>query len=87
MQNGHFVSRQHLPTRWHLDNCRVQCVGCNVFGNGQLLDFEERLVKELSRKKVEALKASRHQMWKLDTTWYLAEISRLKEALEGLSTD
>ena len=30
-QNGHFVSRQYLATRWEEDNCRVQCAGCNVF--------------------------------------------------------
>ena len=32
MQCGHFVSRQYLATRWNVDNCRIQCAGCNLFG-------------------------------------------------------
>ncbi len=34
LQNGHYVSRSHLNTRWDLRNCHVQCVACNVFKNG-----------------------------------------------------
>ncbi len=26
IQNGHFVSRQYLATRWEEDNCRPQCL-------------------------------------------------------------
>lgn len=47
IQNGHFVSRQHLATRYSEDNCRPQCVGCNVFGGGKVSVFAERLEKEL----------------------------------------
>lgn len=47
MQCGHFVSRQHLATRYSEDNCRPQCVGCNVFGGGKVSVFAERLEKEL----------------------------------------
>jgi len=46
MQNGHFQSRKHLNTRWSEDNCRVQCVGCNVFKYGEQYKFGEKLKKE-----------------------------------------
>lgn len=47
MQNGHFVSRGHTATRWSYDNCRVQCVGCNVFGGGKLAVYATKLESEL----------------------------------------
>lgn len=43
MQCGHFISRSYLATRFVEDNCRPQCVGCNVFGNGQTVEFARRL--------------------------------------------
>ncbi len=74
LQNGHFVSRQYLVTRWDENNCRPQCWGCNGYGRGQLLNFEENLIKEFGKKKVEQLKASRHQTLKLDRAWYEEKI-------------
>lgn len=79
LQNGHFIPRNILVTRWNEDNCRPQCVGCNVFGNGKILDFEDRLVREIGRKEVDKLKASRFQILKVDSTWYEKQIEKYKE--------
>lgn len=56
MQNGHFVPRQYLATRWDERNCRPQCYACNMLYNGQPSAFASRLeqekkgiVKELER--------------------------------------
>src|SRR3990167_9606501 len=73
-QNGHFISRVCLATRFDENNCRPQCVGCNLLGNGKPLDFEENLVKEIGKKKVEALKQKRHQITK--DYPYASEIER-----------
>ena len=83
-QNGHFISRQYLVTRWNEDNCKPQCAGCNIFGNGQLLDFEERLKKELGEEHVELMKKSRHAILKLDRGWYEQEITFYKKRVEEL---
>ena len=82
IQNGHFISRSYLATRWHENNCRPQDVGCNIFGNGKPLDFEEKLKKELGADYVEEMKASRHQILKLDRHWYLKEIEKYKTLLK-----
>jgi len=82
MQNGHFVSRQYLATRWDENNCRIQCCGCNLFGNGKPLDFEERLKKELGDDFVEEMKLTRHQSLKLDRHWYTAEIIKYKALIK-----
>ena len=39
LQCGHFQSRKHYSTRWHEDNCQVQCSGCNVFKYGEQYKF------------------------------------------------
>jgi DNA-directed RNA polymerase subunit M/transcription elongation factor TFIIS len=86
IQNGHFISRAYLATRWHEDNCRPQDIGCNIFGNGKPLDFEERLKKELGDEYVEEMKASRHQSLKLDRNWYIEQIAVYKEKLSTLTS-
>lgn len=45
-QNGHFIRRQYLATRYSEDNCRPQCVGCNIFGDGKTVEFAKRLESE-----------------------------------------
>jgi hypothetical protein len=82
LQCGHFISRQYLMTRWHENNCRPQCVGCNVYGNGKPLDFEENLKRELGDQYVEDMKKTRHQMLKVDSHWYHAEIEKYQALLD-----
>jgi len=74
MQNGHFISRGYLATRFDENNCRPQCVGCNMFGNGKPLDFEENLKEELGDQFVEDMKKKRHEIMKFDKRWYEEKI-------------
>tara|TARA_R100001530_G_scaffold133076_1_gene106060 strand:- start:336 stop:743 length:408 start_codon:yes stop_codon:yes gene_type:complete len=39
MQCGHFQSRSFLATRFNEYNCQVQCVGCNMFKQGEQWKF------------------------------------------------
>ena len=81
LQNGHFIPRNILITRWDEGNCRPQCVGCNLFGNGKVLDFEDHLVKDFGRKVVDKLKASRFTIMKVDSVWYEKQIEHYKKEL------
>lgn len=76
LQCGHYISRQYLATRWSKENCRPQCWGCNGYGKGQPLIFEENLKREYGNDFVEEMKASRHQIIKLDIPWYTKEIEK-----------
>lgn len=84
LQCGHFVPRTYLATRWDENNCRPQCVGCNIFGRGQLLDFEENLKEELGSEVVEDLKRKRSLLWKLNAHWYETEIARYTQIVDKL---
>lgn len=46
MQNGHFMSRLYLGTRFDPRNCRPQCVGCNMYGGGKPAEFGTKLEAE-----------------------------------------
>lgn len=47
LQNGHLVSRYFLATRFDERNCRPQCFTCNMYRNGMVPVFSERLEQEL----------------------------------------
>jgi len=81
LQCGHFIPRQYLATRWKEENCKSQCVGCNIFGNGKPLDFEERLKKQYGEEFIEKMKASRHQIIKLDRNWYEEQIEKYRKLI------
>ena len=84
LQAGHFISRSYLATRWDTDNVKNQCVGCNIFGGGKPLDFEENLRSELGNKRVDALKKKRHEITILTPNWYEERIVMYKELLKNL---
>lgn len=50
IQNGHFRSRRFYATRWSEDNCRPQCVRCNMFDSGRSYEFGLKLGEELAQK-------------------------------------
>lgn len=81
LQCGHFISRSYLATRWDERNCRPQCVGCNIYGNGKPFDFEENLLKDLGAWDVQNLKQQRHQVLKLTPEWYEQSIATYKALL------
>lgn len=55
LQCGHFISRSHNATRYDELNCWTQCVGCNVFKNGNMAEFSYRLLKKIGQEKFTAL--------------------------------
>lgn len=84
IQNGHFISRTYLATRWDESNCRPQCVGCNMYGGGRTLDFEENLIDEIGEEAVNELKKRRHTIVKLDDAWYEAKILHYKTLVKKM---
>lgn len=84
LQCGHFVSRSYLATRFHENNCRPQCIGCNIFGHGKPLDFEENLKRDLGEQYVEDMKKLRHLIVKYDRTWYQEKINYFELLLDNL---
>ena len=60
-QLGHYLSRGAYPgLTFHPDNSRLQCYRCNVHLHGNIIEFRERLIKEIGLTEVEILEFSRH---------------------------
>jgi hypothetical protein len=55
MQCGHYISRRHLCTRWNEDNCRPQDARCNLFNQGNIPVFSQKLLREYGEKKLDEL--------------------------------
>lgn len=55
MQCGHFQSRRHYATRWHTNNCRPQCVKCNMFMQGNIWIYGNKLKAEIGEDKFDEL--------------------------------
>lgn len=70
MQNGHYISRGHMATRWDEENCRVQDAACNVFKNGNYTEYSHRLLKEIGEDGLDALMAKKKEI----KQWSIKEI-------------
>jgi hypothetical protein len=87
MQNGHFMSRKFMATRYDEQNCQVQCVGCNMFKSGEQFKFSLALdskygkgtAEDLLRKSTKTLKIMPHE--------YKEKISYYKLIVEKLLKD
>lgn len=53
--NGHFVPRNNLNTRWDIDNCAPQCPFDNRRRNGRLYEFGQAINKRLGPGNAERL--------------------------------
>lgn len=75
MQNGHYIPRSFMATRFLEANCRPQCVQCNVFKKGNYTMYALRLVQEKGKKELERLE-------KLKQTTKQYTIDELKKEIE-----
>lgn len=55
---GHYISRRHNKTRFHLDNIHLQCVRCNRYGYGESVSYRINLIKRIGEDKVKWLEAN-----------------------------
>jgi hypothetical protein len=85
-QLGHYLSRGAYPgLTFSAQNVRLQCYRCNVHLHGNLIEFRERLIKEIGIEDVEALEADRHTQVKLSRSDYHSLIDMYKEEIKFLT--
>tara|TARA_R110000803_G_scaffold25845_3_gene61710 strand:+ start:234 stop:644 length:411 start_codon:yes stop_codon:yes gene_type:complete len=78
MQNGHFQSRKHLATRFHEDNCQVQCIKCNMFSQGEQYKFGLALDSKHGEGTAEELEFLARTTLKISRVEYEEKISYYK---------
>ena len=87
MQNGHFQSRNHLSTRFCEINCQTQCVGCNMFKQGEQYKFGLNLDLKYGEGTAEELQYKAKQTVKLSRVDYEEEIIYYKELVNNLKKE
>ena len=84
MQNGHFQSRSFLATRFNEENCQPQCVGCNMFKQGEQYKFALGLDAKYGEGTAEYLEGLARTTIKLSRIDYEEKISYYKSYVEKL---
>ena len=84
LQNGHFMSRKHLSTRWDETNCKVQCAGCNVFRYGEQYKFSVGLNAKYGDGTADAMLQKSRQTLKIDNAELEAKIKYYQDLVERL---
>tara|TARA_R110000824_G_scaffold272287_1_gene460786 strand:- start:147 stop:533 length:387 start_codon:yes stop_codon:yes gene_type:complete len=80
LQNGHFISRKYLSTRFDIENCKPQCPKCNIFCYGEQFIFGQKLGSELA----ESLQLKSKSTLKIMAHEYEEQISYYKNYVEKI---
>lgn len=76
IQNGHYMSRRYMSTRFSEDNCRPQGVECNIFNQGNIQMYRRALIKEIGEQRVNLIEVRARQERKC---WSIFELNALIE--------
>ena len=87
MQNGHFQSRSFLATRFDEENCQPQCVGCNMFKQGEQYKFALALDAKYGEGKAEELEFLAKSVVKFSRYDYEDKIGYYKDLVEKLKKE
>lgn len=78
LQCGHFHSRKYKFIRWHPDNARPQCAGCNKWGNGEHAKFRRKLITEIGPARLDYLDFKFDTEVKLTRSFLEAKLEEIK---------
>ena len=87
MQNGHFQSRSFLATRFNEENCQPQCVGCNMFKQGEQYKFALNLDAKYGSGTAEDLESLARTIVKFTRVDYEDSIRYYKSAVEKIKNE
>lgn len=76
---GHFIKRQFLATRYDERNCHVQCVPCNLYRGGELVEYNAFMLKTYGQVVIDELRLKRHTTVKFGRAELEAMIARFSE--------
>lgn len=86
MQCGHFISRSNKKYRFDEENCRVQCITCNVFKSGAYIIYTQKMIAEKGAEWVAEISSlkNHHEIVKRDVEWYKEKIEHFKKEVDIL---
>ena len=84
MQNGHFIPRTRLGTRWEIKNCHVQCKHCNEVLSGNMTKYKQFMVETYGAGILYDLKEQANNSPKITTIKIREMIATYKHLLNQL---
>lgn len=83
IQNGHFISRGNYKYRWDINNCRPQCMWCNIFKHGNYIEYTTRMIDEYGIDVINKMKSDK-ELIKISTPDIELLIDTYKDMVEQL---
>ena len=83
-QNGHYIPRRHLATRYLEENCRPQCYRCNCILKGNYDEYSLRLMREKGADILEILNSQKNTLKPMKIADYEELIFFYKNKLDML---
>ena len=68
--NGHYINRQHMSTRFDEMNCNAQCSHCNRFQEGNMQGYRNGLIRKYGEQKVVLLEMKKNTIRKFSDFEY-----------------
>ena len=84
IQNGHYIPRNILATRFYEDNCHPQCVGCNIFKKGNLGEYAHYILKNYGEETLDKLHQMKWQTVKYKTFDYEEMIEKWEKEIKDM---
>lgn len=84
LQNGHYFPRNRLGTRFHEENCHLQCSACNVFKRGNYTAYAAYMYRKYGSAKVEHMEYLSRQPLKLTISDYQTMIEGWEQMMEKM---
>ena len=81
LQNGHYVKRENMCTRYHPENNHPQCENCNVFLRGNLKVYAQKLDERYGEGTAEKLEALGKQTCKIHRNEMIELIRKLDKEI------
>ena len=84
MDNGHYLDRAWMGTRFDEDNCRIQCRKCNRMMDGNTERYGMLLKKEIGEERFKALQEKMSNTFDMNEDEIKAEISKCRRECRRL---
>ncbi|MDR2291874.1 MAG: recombination protein NinG [Prevotellaceae bacterium] len=81
---GHYVNRQHMALRYDEKNCNAQCRYCNRFCEGNMIGYNEGLIKKYGSDVIEYLKIKKHNECRFTAVEYQLLINMYSNKVKEL---
>ena len=84
MQGGHFIQGRYNSILFIDDNVHPQCVGCNIFKHGALIEYYDYMIKTYGQKRIDELKQLKNKIVKFTVEYLQDFMEELKNRIEKL---